>query len=131
MGRQDFETETLLAVGGFPDPVAYGIDEEQNAHEELMGCLKSREKGGGFEGSVCTGMAVRRLTPMECERLQGFPDHYTLVPFRNKPAADGPRYKSLGNSMAVPVMRRIGERIRVFSLTRIPQQGLEAHINHV
>jgi DNA (cytosine-5)-methyltransferase 1 len=56
--------------------------------------------------------AVRRLTPRECERLQGFPDDYTLVPHRNKPAADGPRYKSLGNSMAVPVMRWIGERIQ-------------------
>lgn len=57
------------------------------------------------------GMAVRRLTPRECERLQGFPDDYTLVPHRGKPAADGPRYKALGNSMAVPVMRWIGERI--------------------
>jgi DNA (cytosine-5)-methyltransferase 1 len=56
-------------------------------------------------------MAVRRLTPRECERLQGFPDDYTLAPYRGKPAADGPRYKALGNSMAVPVMRWIGERI--------------------
>jgi DNA (cytosine-5)-methyltransferase 1 len=54
---------------------------------------------------------VRRLTPTECERLQGFPDGYTQVPYRGKPAADGPRYKALGNSMAVPVMRWIGERI--------------------
>jgi DNA (cytosine-5)-methyltransferase 1 len=56
-------------------------------------------------------MAVRRLTPRECERLQGFPDDYTLVEYRKKPAADGPRYRALGNSMAVPVMRWIGERI--------------------
>jgi len=58
--------------------------------------------------------AVRRLTPTECERLQGFPDDHTLIPWRNKPAdqcPDGPRYKALGNSMAVPVMRWIGERI--------------------
>jgi site-specific DNA-cytosine methylase len=54
---------------------------------------------------------VRRLTPKEAERLQGFPDGYTLVPYRGKPAADGNRYKALGNSMAVPVMRWIGERI--------------------
>jgi DNA (cytosine-5)-methyltransferase 1 len=54
---------------------------------------------------------VRRLTPRECERLQGFPDDYTLIPFRGKPAADGPRYKALGNSMAVPVIRWLGERI--------------------
>ena len=60
-------------------------------------------------------MAVRRLTPRECERLQGFPDDYTLVTYRNKPSADGPRYKALGNSMAVPVMRWIGERIAMVS----------------
>jgi DNA (cytosine-5)-methyltransferase 1 len=56
-------------------------------------------------------MAVRRLTPRECERLQGFPDDYTLVEYRGGLAADGPRYRALGNSMAVPVMRWIGERI--------------------
>ena len=55
--------------------------------------------------------SVRRLTPRECERLQGFPDDYTLIPYRGKPAADGSRYKAIGNSMAVPVMRWIGERI--------------------
>ena len=61
-----------------------------------------------------TSMQVRRLTPKECERLQGFPDDYTKIPYRKKDAADcpdGPRYKALGNSMAVPVMRWIGERI--------------------
>ena len=57
-------------------------------------------------------MAVRRLTPIECERLQGFPDNYTNIPWRKKPESpDGPRYKAMGNSMAVPVMRWIGERI--------------------
>jgi DNA (cytosine-5)-methyltransferase 1 len=56
--------------------------------------------------------AVRRLTPVECERLQGFPDNYTNIPWRNKPEApDGPRYKALGNSWAVPVVRWIGERV--------------------
>jgi DNA (cytosine-5)-methyltransferase 1 len=60
---------------------------------------------------VMHGMAVRRLTPRECERLQGFPDGYTDVTYRNKPAADGPRYRALGNSMAVPVMAWIGKRI--------------------
>lgn len=60
------------------------------------------------------GMAVRRLTPRECERLQGFPDDYTLIPWRGKPTEacpDGPRYKALGNSWAVPCARWIGERI--------------------
>jgi len=57
-------------------------------------------------------MQVRRLTPVECERLQGFPDNYTNIPWRKKDESpDGPRYKALGNSMAVPVMRWIGERI--------------------
>ncbi len=60
------------------------------------------------------GMQVRRLTPIECERLQGFPDNHTLICWRGKDATecpDGPRYKAIGNSMAVPVMRWIGERI--------------------
>ena len=56
-------------------------------------------------------MAVRRLTPRETERLQGFPDDYTLITYRGKPAADGPRYRAIGNSMAVPVMRWLGQRI--------------------
>jgi DNA (cytosine-5)-methyltransferase 1 len=57
-------------------------------------------------------MAVRRLTPVECERLQGFPDGYTNIPWRKKDESpDGPRYKALGNSWAVPVVRWIGERI--------------------
>jgi DNA-cytosine methyltransferase len=62
-----------------------------------------------------TPMAIRRLTPKECERLQGFPDDWTKIPYRNKEAdqcPDGPRYKACGNSMAVPVMRWIGERIQ-------------------
>jgi DNA (cytosine-5)-methyltransferase 1 len=54
---------------------------------------------------------LRYITPLEAERLQGLPDDYTAITFRNKPAADGPRYKAIGNSMAVPVMRWIGERI--------------------
>lgn len=73
----------------------------------------SLEAGGGGNNrpAVMQHMAVRRLTPRECERLQGFTDDYTLVPYRGKPAADGPRYKALGNSMAVPVMRWLGKRI--------------------
>ena len=70
--------------------------------------------GGSSRTYVAREMQVRRLTPRECERLQGFPDDHTLIPWRGKPAEecpDGPRYKALGNSMAVPVMRWIGERI--------------------
>jgi DNA (cytosine-5)-methyltransferase 1 len=66
--------------------------------------------------AVISTSAVRRLTPIECERLQGFPDNFTQIPWRNKSAddcPDGPRYKAMGNSMAVPVMRWIGERIQM------------------
>ena len=67
--------------------------------------------GRKVEVGVRQGFSVRRLTPRECERLQGFPDDYTLVPYRKGLSADGHRYKALGNSMAVPVMRWIGARI--------------------
>lgn len=77
---------------------------------ETAGCLRA-SSGGGDKPHVLAAMAVRRLTPVECERLQGFPDGWTDVPYRNKPAADGPRYKALGNSMAVPCMHWIGARI--------------------
>lgn len=73
--------------------------------------------GTGTGPTVMQAMAVRRLTPIECERLQGFPDDYTKIPWNKKPAdqcPDGVRYKALGNSMAVPVMRWIGERINKF-----------------
>lgn len=66
--------------------------------------------------AVALAHKVRRLTPIECERLQGFPDGHTQIPWRNKPAdqcPDGPRYKALGNSMAVPVMRWLGQKIDV------------------
>jgi DNA (cytosine-5)-methyltransferase 1 len=80
--------------------------------------------------AVMTNMHVRRLTPTECERLQGFPDDYTQIPYRNKDAKncpDGPRYKAMGNSMAVPVMRWIGERIQqVETLAVNPSAGLSA-----
>lgn len=75
----------------------------------------SLSTGGGKAGQgvpmKASSTGVRRLTPRECERLQGFPDDYTLVPYRNREMADGPRYKMLGNSMAVPVMGWIGKRI--------------------
>jgi site-specific DNA-cytosine methylase len=70
---------------------------------------KGRNNGG--ENVMVQSMAVRRLTPTECERLQGFPDSYTDIKSKNKPTPDGPRYKALGNSMAVPVMAWIGKRI--------------------
>jgi len=68
------------------------------------------------ENAVASNMMVRRLMPEECELLQGFPMGYTRIPWRNKDpkdCPDGPRYKALGNSMAVPCMRFIGERIQM------------------
>lgn len=75
---------------------------------------EQHQAGSNAKSMVNAPFAVRRLTPVECERLQGFPDNHTLIGWRGKDAAecpDGPRYKAIGNSMAVPVMRWIGERI--------------------
>jgi hypothetical protein len=73
-----------------------------------------------FVPGVAMPMAVRRLTPVECERLQGFPDNWSRISWKGKPETDcpdGPRYKACGNSMAVPVMRWIGERIAAVDST--------------
>lgn len=79
---------------------------------DIAPTMRHREGGAAGHGQgVAVGTAVRRLTPRECERLQGFPDDFTLVEYRGKPAADGPRYKAIGNSMAVPVMRYLLQRI--------------------
>jgi DNA (cytosine-5)-methyltransferase 1 len=67
---------------------------------------------GAHPPAVAQAMAVRRLTPVECERLQKFPDNYTDIQPKGKATPDGPRYKALGNSMAVPVMAWIGKRIQ-------------------
>ena len=79
---------------------------------QTVGALAA-EPGMKQQSYIANGWAVRRLMPIECERLQGFPDGYTDVPYRNKQAADGPRYKALGNSMAVNVMRWLGRRIEL------------------
>jgi len=83
--------------------------------DDIAGTLRAEGEDRPSRPSHVIGippaMQVRRLTPRECERLQGFPDDWTDIPYRGKQAPDGPRYKALGNSMAVPVMRWIGERI--------------------
>jgi DNA (cytosine-5)-methyltransferase 1 len=84
---------------------------ELTTSTDVAGTLQRGGEGGRVDGVMTPQMAVRRLTPRECERLQGFPDDFTLVEYRGKLAADGPRYKALGNSMAVPVMHWIGKRI--------------------
>ena len=97
-----------------PKPMAFAQNQlgEVRTNDEVMGTVNTNQNASGRNTPmVMTPMAVRRLTPRECERLQGFPDDYTAIEYRKKPAADGPRYKALGNSMAVPVMRWIGERI--------------------
>ena len=94
--------------GGGQIAIAFNARQDPT-HGPVADPLGTKDTGHGF----LRGSAVRRLTPRECERLQGFPDDYTLIQHRGKPAADGPRYKALGNSMAVPVMRWIGERIQM------------------
>ena len=104
--------------GGSNDAVAFA----QNARDEvrlvngdgaISGALAANP-GMKQTSYVKTKSVVRRLTPRECERLQGMPDDWTRIQYKGKPAEDcpdGPRYKAIGNSMAVPVMRWIGERI--------------------
>ncbi|HGG6232257.1 TPA: Dam family site-specific DNA-(adenine-N6)-methyltransferase [Salmonella enterica subsp. enterica serovar Enteritidis] len=109
------------ANSGQPPAIAYAFKAGQGAKaggigyaEEQSPTLTSASSGTNLAPAVIHGVAVRRLTPVECERLQGFHDNHTLIPWRGKDAADcpdGPRYKAIGNSMAVPVMRWIGERI--------------------
>lgn len=109
------------ANSGQPPAIAYAFKAGQGAKaggigyaEEQSPTLTSASSGTNLAPAVMHGVAVRRLTPIECERLQGFPDNHTLIGWRGKDAdecPDGPRYKAIGNSMAVPVMRWIGERI--------------------
>lgn len=125
-GTQDPDTNINLAHtlgrnNGQEKAVAYGIpgnwigrapENGGNSTEpmhDVSPCLTVADRHG-----VAMSMSVRRLTPIECERLQGFPDNHTLINWRGRDAdecPDGPRYKAIGNSMAVPVMRWIGERI--------------------
>ena len=111
-----------LAAGAHAPAVAQPVSYSTKLHnttsnnagkifEERTTCLDANSP----PPALLTAMQVRRLTPVECERLQGFPDGYTQIAWRRSPEAncpDGPRYKALGNSMATPVMRWIGERIK-------------------
>ncbi|MFQ8868786.1 MAG: DNA cytosine methyltransferase, partial [Eggerthella lenta] len=108
-----------LKVGGSPSCVGPVAAFAQNTRDEVrfvggsgshVGALAAHP-GVKQASHVLQGPAVRRLTPLECERLQGFPDNWTNVEFRGKPAPDGRRYKALGNAMAVPVVKWIGERV--------------------
>lgn len=111
----------MVAAGSGSEPIAMG---DLNAHTAICRNVCPTLKCGGDGAMVASEtadkimeanpMLVRRLTPLECERLQGFPDGHTFIGWKGKPAEecpDGPRYKAIGNSMAVPVMRWIGKRI--------------------
>ena len=91
--------------------IAYRTTGNDGAYEtgDVTPCLNTATDPNQI--TLLQGWQVRRLTPKECERLQGFPDGYTDIPYRRRSAADGPRYKALGNSMAVNVMRWVGHRI--------------------
>jgi DNA (cytosine-5)-methyltransferase 1 len=103
-----------LDTDGHSVAVAFAQNTRDEVREmPVVGALAA-QPGMKQTSYVRADMQVRRLTPRECERLQGFPDDYTAISWRGKPPSDcpdGPRYKALGNSMAVPVMRWIGERI--------------------
>jgi DNA (cytosine-5)-methyltransferase 1 len=107
--QQTYVAFDCKAGTGFQSVEADGITPTLRAMNAL-----GRDNAGG-QLAVQHGMAVRRLTPVECERLQGFPSNYTRIPWRRKAAEDcpdGPRYRALGNSMAVPVMAWLGRRIK-------------------
>jgi DNA (cytosine-5)-methyltransferase 1 len=96
---------------GVAQPI--GVDTYNGAVTGQVSCTITADVGEPTHSGpkVLQSMAVRRLTPVECERLQGFGDNYTDIKSKGKPTPDGPRYKALGNSMAVPVMAWIGQRI--------------------
>jgi DNA (cytosine-5)-methyltransferase 1 len=117
----DHTTQTIRSqsdtehIGAVLQPIAVDVY-NQSIDGQTSATITEAVGGTNTSGpKVMHSMAIRRLTPKECERLQGFPDDWTKIPYRNKPAdqcPDGPRYKACGNSMAVPVMRWIGQRIQ-------------------
>lgn len=135
MGAPEIDAYTALPVvvgalsdgaqrgGGLNGQDAYTgrilpVTPQQSVKGDRTHALKAEGADGSEDGTgrgtpiVNAGMAVRRLTPVECERLQGFPDNYTRIPWKKREnCPDGPRYKALGNSMAVPCMAWLGRRI--------------------
>jgi len=119
-GVGEYDTGGALRAGRIPEhqmvlqphTVAFAQNQRDEVRQmDVAGALAS-EPGMKQQTYLQQAMQVRRLTPREAERLQGFPDDYTLIPVKGKPAADGPRYRGLGNSMPVPVIRWIGRRIQ-------------------
>jgi DNA (cytosine-5)-methyltransferase 1 len=106
--------------GNVPLVQAYSIREDAKANNfsatplsvtPALQAMQPSVQSHHAQTFIAGNMAVRRLTPRECERLQGFKDDYTVIPWKKGESPDGHRYKALGNSMAVPVMKWIGERI--------------------
>ena len=116
--QRDYKDATDLAVEIKPTWWDGGQTAATLTKQNANGAQRMPDKdnfGAILEPGIST-MAIRRLTPRECERLQGFPDDWTLIPYRNKSAEqcpDGPRYKACGNSMAVPCMAYLGKRIQM------------------
>jgi DNA (cytosine-5)-methyltransferase 1 len=110
------KTPTLRAhMGDNQTATAYAVDVYNQAVDGDVAATLTQACGGTNTSGpkLMQNMAVRRLTPIECERLQGFPDNHTNIPWRKKnESPDGPRYKAMGNSMAVPVMHWIGQQIQ-------------------
>jgi DNA (cytosine-5)-methyltransferase 1 len=97
---------------------AFNAREDFCATGDVTGALSSSSP----QAQAVAGHGVRRLMPVECERLQGLPDHFTAITYRGKPAADGPRYRALGNTMARPVMAWLGRRIAM--IDAMPREAL-------
>ncbi len=120
MKHRDYKDATDLII----EPATYGLpgnwigrkpENGGNAVEPMNNVSPCLTKTDRHAFASIKSQQVRRLTPVECERLQGFPDNYTNITYNGKPAPDGLRYKALGNSMAVPVMAWIGKRIQMVS----------------
>src|SRR5271170_80467 len=116
--RDDGIANALLTPNGGRGGMGVGAVAFSESHRggcSLRSAAGSLTCVGGKPGegypAVTNAMSVRRLTPRECERLQGSPDDFTLITYRGKPAADGARYRVLGNAMAVPVIRWILDRV--------------------
>ena len=106
-------TLTSQTKRGDTEPCVLAFPERMSGTQRATTENLSPSLGAKNPTAIAQSMQVRRLTPQECERLQGFPDDWTNVSRNGKPAPDGPRYKAIGNSMAVPVMRWIGQRIQM------------------
>jgi len=116
-GNERVEAEALAVTTSEPVQVQWASGGGKLENPTAQALRAGAEYNYQF---IRNNMAVRRLTPVECERLQGFPDNWSRIPWKGKPeeeCPDGPRYKACGNSMAVPVMRWIGERIAAVDST--------------